>query len=144
MFTEGFEQFFKTNKNLSTPLTEWNKTYTEMCRRIAQKNIEQMGENVSRFSEQLKQLSNMRKPEDFIQWQKECLEEEMAASMEYAQEIIHTSMANMEELTKLCKSTCGTWHESTMTAAKTATKNTERTAKRTAEKVAEKTEEITK
>ncbi|RDI38964.1 phasin family protein [Aquicella lusitana] len=116
MYTEGFEQWFKVNKNLTTPLNEWNKACTEMCRRMTQQNLELIGENVSRLSERLKRISSVRKPEDFFNLQKECLNEDMAASIEYMQKYIHNSMENFEEFTKLCGSAFGSFQQAAMPA----------------------------
>ena len=102
MYTEGFEQMFKMNKNMSQPLQEWNKNCTEMCRRIAQQNLDLISDNVTRLSDQLKRFTHAKKPEDFFNLQKDCMNEDMAATMETVQKVIHTSMENMEQLTKMC------------------------------------------
>ncbi len=137
MFTEGFEQLFKTSKHLSNPLSEWNKTCTDMCRRIAQKNVELVGENVSHFSEQMKKLSTIRKPEELLIWQKEAVEEQLTTNMKYAQELIQASMANVEELVSLFQHIYGTLNESALNAAKTASKSAEKTGKKAAERADE-------
>ena len=104
MLTEGFEQWFKGNKNFISPLSEWNKVTTDMCRRAAQQNVEIMGEQISRFSDQLKRLSSVKKPEDFFTLQKECLNEDITAYLECMQKLMQITLTNMEECTKLCTS----------------------------------------
>jgi len=101
MYNEGFEQWFKLNKNFNAPINEWNKVTTDICKRIAAQNLEIIGESYSLFSERLKRLSNIKKPEDFINLQKDILNEDLTLTLEYLQKIIHLSMENMDELTKL-------------------------------------------
>jgi uncharacterized protein with HEPN domain len=104
MYTEGYDQWIKINKNMTAPVTEWNKATSELCQRMAQQNLELIGENFSRLSDQLKRFTNIRKPEDFLNLQKEVFNEDVTATIECMQKIIHTSMENMEEFTKLCGS----------------------------------------
>lgn len=115
MYTEGFEQWFKMNKNITSPFNEWNKTCTELCRRVTQQSLEIFGENVSRLSDRLKRFSNVRKPEDFFNLQKESFQEDIAATIENTQKLVHSSMENMEEFTKLWGSMCSTVHETATT-----------------------------
>lgn len=116
--TEGFDQWFKA-KNFTTPLNEWNKLTTNMCRRIAQQNLEIIGENVSRFSDQLKRFSNVKKPEDFLGLQKECFDENLKANMQIMQKFIEKTLENVEEFTEACSDAC----QETMTGT---TKTSER------------------
>lgn len=102
MYTEGFEQWFKINKNWANPISEWNKATTELCQRMAEQNLEMTGENFSRLSDQLKRFSNIRKPEDFLNLQKDCINEDMTCAIECARKLIHNSMETMEKFTKLC------------------------------------------
>lgn len=104
MYTEGLEQWLKVNKNFTNPLVEWNKVTNELCRRIAEQNLELIGENITLFSDQLKRISNAKKPEDFINIQKDILTEDMTAAVETTQKIIHIAMGSMEQCTKLCGS----------------------------------------
>lgn len=104
MYIEGFEQWFKLNRNLSTPLSDWSKTTTELFRRTAQQHLEIMEENFSRWSDQIKRLSNVKKPEDFLNLQKDCMSENMNATLENIQKLTQISMKNVEELSKLCVS----------------------------------------
>jgi len=101
MYTEGFEQWFKNAKNMSVPFNEWNKAATDILRRTTQENIDLLGDNLSLFSDQLKRMSNAKKPEDFINIQKDCINEGMSAAIESMQKIVNLSMKNMEEITKL-------------------------------------------
>ncbi len=103
MYTENYEQWFKTSKSFATPLNEWNKTTQEMCQRFTQQQMSLISNQCSRFSEQMKRLTNVKKPEDFVQLQKECLHENIAASIENMQNILLMTMENLEELSKLCQ-----------------------------------------
>jgi len=119
MYTEGFEQWFKLNKNMTNPMNEINKAATEICRRSAQHNMELIGENVTRLSDQLKRFSNVRKPEDFFNLQKECLNEDMSALMKNMQELSQNALENFEELSKILGSTAAKVTESTVEKAHT-------------------------
>lgn len=101
MYTEGFEQLFKMNKSLSAPLSEWSKIATEIYRRTVEQNLEIMSENLSRLSEQAKRLSHVKKPDELFNLQKDCLTEDVNVAIEELQQIMHRSMENMEELTRL-------------------------------------------
>lgn len=101
MYIEGYEQWFKLNKNWSSPLTEWNKATTDICKRMATQNLEFISENYTRFSERLKRLSSIKKPEDLLNLQREMLNEDMTLALENMQKLIHISMENMDELAKL-------------------------------------------
>jgi NDP-sugar pyrophosphorylase family protein len=101
MYTEGYDQWFKLNKNLTAPYNEWNKVTNDIFKRIASQNLELIGESYSRFSDRLKRLSSIKKPEDFLILQKDILNEDLSLSLEYFQKIIHLYMENMEELAKL-------------------------------------------
>jgi len=98
---EGYDQWFKLNKSWNTPFTEWNKVTMEICKRMAAHNLEMVGENYSRFSERLKRISNIKKPEDFLNLQKDIINEDLTATLEHMQKMVHLSMENMEELTRL-------------------------------------------
>jgi hypothetical protein len=101
MYIEGYEQWFKLNKQFASPFNEWNKVTTDICKRVAAQNLELIGESYSRFSERLKRLSNVKKPEEFLLLQKDMLNEDITLTLEYFQKIIHLFMENMEELAKL-------------------------------------------
>src|SRR5262245_53149470 len=101
MYTEGFEQWVKLNKSFTTPITEFNKATTEICKRMSEQNMQIIGENFTRFTNQMKRLSNIKKPEDFINFQRDCISENISASIETIQKLTHLSMENFEEITKL-------------------------------------------
>ena len=106
MNTEGFERLFKMNKNFSGPLTDVGKLATQIYTHAAQQHMEIIGENIERFTEQLKRLSSIKSPEELLNEQKNCLNEDVTATIETVQKVIHTSMESMEELTKLCGTIC--------------------------------------
>ena len=130
MFIDGFEQWSKLNKNFSLPLDEFSKETASLYRRIAQKNLEWVSENLSRTSDQLARLSNTKKPEEFLNVQKECLNENMKATIENIQKITQLIMENIQEFTKLWAS-C---REPINHAAKVMTKVAEKSVERTKEK----------
>jgi hypothetical protein len=101
MSTESIDQWFKLNKNITAPLNEWTKVTTDICQRMTQQNLTIAEENISRLSDQWKRLSNVRKIEDYLTLQKDVLNEDMSAAMKVAQDVTHTYMEAMEDLTKL-------------------------------------------
>lgn len=130
MFTDSFEQWLKLNKQFTSPFTELTKSSTEMWQRFVGENLEITGENISRLSEQFRRLSTIKRPEDFINLQKECINENMTAALENMQKLVNASIENIDQLTKCCH----TLHEPFMNAMqKTAEKS---------KKYAEKAEDI--
>ncbi|MBA3661754.1 MAG: phasin family protein [Gammaproteobacteria bacterium] len=101
MYTEGFDQLFKINKNLTTPLNDATRLAAEICRRNAQKNLELVGENVLLFTNQLKRLSEIRQPQDLLYLQKNAMTEGLAIGMDTLQKVINLSMENIASMTKL-------------------------------------------
>lgn len=101
MYLEGFEQWYKMNKNLSTPVSDLSKATTEIFKRITEQNLEIIGENYSRFSEQLRRLSTIRKPEDLLNFQRDCLNENWTAALKNSQRLMHLTLENFEELSRL-------------------------------------------
>ena len=126
MNTEGFDQFLKMGKNMTGPFGDLQKASTEIFRRIAQQNLEMMGENFSRLSDQVRRLSDVRKPEDFFNLQKQCINEDVTATIENLQKMVHTSMENIEEFTKLCGSMTQETGANTMKAAEKFEKDREK------------------
>ena len=119
MYSESLDQWFKANKNFTNPFMEWNKLATEICRHVAEQNIELLGENVSRMSEQLKRISHVKRPDDLLNLQKEIITEDVAAVIENTQKVIHLALESMEQCTKLC----GTMRDTTVSAVNLATKH---------------------
>lgn len=122
MYTEGFEQWFKMNKNLNVPMSEWNKATTDMLKHLTEQNLEIISDNFSHLSDQLKRFSNIRKPEDLLHLQKECLTEDMSLLIEDMQKIAHASLESIEELSKLLSLTT----RESMAVVKTAEKRREK------------------
>ncbi|OGT42141.1 MAG: hypothetical protein A3F42_06140 [Gammaproteobacteria bacterium RIFCSPHIGHO2_12_FULL_37_34] len=107
MFNENFEQWYK-NKNLFTPTNEWGKQVTELChicQHMAQKNLEMTNENVFRWSDQFKRLTNIKKPEELLNLQRDFINENMSACMQGMQTLMSTCAEGMDEYMKLCKPT---------------------------------------
>jgi hypothetical protein len=104
MYTEGFQQWLNMNKYLNAPLTDWNKTFTGIYQRLTQHQLDLLGENFSRMSEQLKKFSNIKKPEDYLSFQKDMINEEITASIDNMHSLLRESMLQLEELMKLFSS----------------------------------------
>lgn len=126
MYNEGFEQFAKLSKHITAPMSEWHKAATDIAQRMTQQQIEIVSENFSRLSDQMKRFSHIKRPEDVITLQKDCLNEDISAVIENSQKLVHMSMENMEELTKLC----GTVRESVLTPTFNNTDKRERERER--------------
>lgn len=105
MYNEGLDNLLKMNKTFTAPLGEWNKAINDIGKRIADQNMEIIAENFTRVSNQLKRLSNVRKPEDFFNLQKDCLSENISAGIDLTQKVIHMTMENFEEISKLSGTT---------------------------------------
>lgn len=113
MYTEGFEQWIKTaNKNFSAPLGDWHKASNEMLHHIVSENLEMISDNLLRLSDQLKRFAQIKKPEDYLNVIRECINEDINATIENSQKLLHSTMEHMEE----CAKSCGTLHESTLKA----------------------------
>lgn len=104
MYAEGFEQWFKLNKNFTTPMNDLNKATTDICRRMTQEGLEILGDNVTLASDQMKRMSNIRKPEDYLNLTRECLTEDLNAGISTLQKLMQLSMQTIEEMTRLSSS----------------------------------------
>lgn len=100
MYTEGFEQWVKLNQNLTAPLAELNKTTTQMLQKVYQQQIEMTSDNIARISNQIKRMGHVKKPEEMMTLQKECISENISSAVDNMQKLIQISMQNFEELTK--------------------------------------------
>ena len=101
MYTEGFDQWMKMNKNFSSPMSDLSKATTNICRNLTQEGMEMLTDNISLVSDQMKRISSVRKPEDYLNLSRECITEDMNAWMSNIQKIMQLSMQTMEELTRL-------------------------------------------
>ena len=100
MSNEGYDQFIKMTKNFSNPVLP--EQLIGIFTKISRENMELMEENVSRFTDQLKRLSQIKRPEELINLQKDCLSEDIKTGMENVQKIAHLSMEHIQDFTKLC------------------------------------------
>lgn len=101
MYTEGFEQWIKSTKDFGAPMGELNKATTDICKRMAEENLQLLNENFSLMSDQLKRLSSIKRPEDYLNVLRECINEDISASIENTQRLMHSTMEHMEECAKL-------------------------------------------
>lgn len=130
MYTESMEQLLKANKNLSAPLSEWNKLTADTIRRILEENIELLSEdfqilseNFSLLSHQLDRISHVKKPDEYMSVVRECVNENINKSIENSQRLLRASMDHFQEAVKAC----GTIQETTL---KTTIKDKERERER--------------
>lgn len=130
MYIEGFEQMTKINKTLTGPLSEWNHVTIEIYRRMLQQHLELMGENFSRISEQLKRFSDIKKPEDFFNLQKDCLNENINTTIESFHKLMRISMLGFEEYSKLF----GSLRDTVTNNLKDNIKNAEKASEKFSEK----------
>ena len=113
MYTEQYDQWIKAN--------EWSKPAAHLWQRLSQQQISLVGNQVARLSEQMKRFTQVKKPEDFLQLQKDCLHENVAAAIECMQSMLLFTVENMEEMTK----SYHPMHTQT-TATSNASKNSEK------------------
>jgi hypothetical protein len=104
MYTEGFEQWMKMSKNMNVPLGDFGRAMTDICRRFAQQNAEMLSDNFELWTDQLKRLSSVRRPEDFLALQKDIINEDVSASIQCMQKCIHSTVEAIEECNKLFSS----------------------------------------
>ncbi len=100
MVTEGFEQYFKLGKNFTNPWSDVSKTILDLCRRVNQGTLEIAGENLDRTADQLKRFSSVKRPDEAINLQKECLNENITAWMSDFQKLMNLSLSSFEEINK--------------------------------------------
>lgn len=125
MYTGDMENMFKEG-GFGGSLTSLGKVTTDIYRRTAHENLELISDNLSRLSDQFKKLSNIKKPEDLISLQKECLSEDITATIQTSQKLMHLFMQNMEDLTHLYSDMRDTAISATKSAARNAVKNAEK------------------
>lgn len=124
MVTEGFEQYYKLGKNFLNPWNDVGKTVLDICRRANQGTLEIAGENLNRTAEQLKRFSSAKRPEEIINLQKDCLNENITAWMGDFQKLLNLSLGSFEEINKTFSTNL---KEQQNTTGSGGTKTTERT-----------------
>lgn len=125
MYNDSFEQLFKT-KGFSTPVSEFQKSFLEILRRSTQQQLELASENIAKFSEQVKRLSRIKKPEDLVDLQKDIFNEDVSSGIETSQRLMHIFMENLEECSHLCSAA----NEAAMAQAKATGRKVEKTLER--------------
>lgn len=98
MYKEGYEHWTNLNMN---PLKEFGKISSEFCQHAAEQNAEILNECCLRLTEQSKRFGDVRKPEDFFRWQKDCINENITATTENLQKLIQLSMENLDAFNRL-------------------------------------------
>lgn len=105
MITEGFEHWMQLNKNLFKPFSEWNKFSTELCYKTMQDQLEFLNDRLSHLSDHCKQLMHVKKPEEFFNLQKDCMQEELKASMHHIEKTIKHLVEELQTFSNLCATT---------------------------------------
>ena len=82
------------------PFSDFSRNTIELCRKTCEQNLNLLSDNFARVSDQLKRLSNVHKPEEFFNLQKDILTENITAGITTMQKIFKTSMDNVEEVSK--------------------------------------------
>lgn len=100
MVTDGFEQYYKLGRTFLSPWNDVGKTVLEICRRANQGTLEIAEENLTRTADQLKRFNTVKRPEEFLNLQKECLNENITAWMGDIQKLINLSLGSFEEMNK--------------------------------------------
>lgn len=101
MYSEGFDKWTKLNKNMIGPLSEWHKSHAELYQKILEQQLELAGEGVSRLSTQIKKIGTLKKPEDVINYNKECVTENITATIDYWQKMLQTYLDGVDETSKI-------------------------------------------
>ena len=109
-------------EGLSNNLNELSKTATNVCRKLAEQQLELLSNNISLLSNHAKRLSSAKNPTDFLSIQKECLAENLETTVKNFQKVLNTSVESLEEITKACSS-------KQQTTIKTKTKKSKKRAK---------------
>lgn len=125
MYRGDMEDLFKEG-GFGGSLSSVGKATQEIYRRTAKENLEMISENLERLSDQVRRLSSVKKPEDLLTLQKECLSEDITATIQSTQRLMHLYMQNMEELTKVYSSVRDSAISATKSAAKSAVKHAEK------------------
>jgi len=102
MGTEGFEQYLKMGKLVSTPWNDIGKAFLEVCRRGTQEVMDITSDNLIRTADQIKRFGTATKrPEELFNFQKECLNENTTAFVGTLQRVGNICLSSVEELNKV-------------------------------------------
>lgn len=123
---EGLEQWVRLNRNFAGPVGEWNKTTSEILRRIYQQNLSLLGEQFELLSDQCKRLSAAKKPEELISIYKDIYTEGTTAAMKGLDKYLRLSMESVEDFSKCCSMSFREPFTSAFKSAERAVEKTER------------------
>jgi hypothetical protein len=99
-FTESSQQWFQFNKNWANSVNSFNQITTQTFRDLARQNLELIGENFNRFSDQMRRFSTIKRPEEFVDLGRECINENISASVETLQNILQMYLTNIDKLSE--------------------------------------------
>lgn len=91
-------------KTLGQPFSELNSTISDIAKRTTEQNFGIYAEAFSRYTDQLKRLSNIKRPEDYLTLMKECFNENVSAFIENSHKVTQNASQNMQELTRIMMS----------------------------------------
>ena len=100
MASENFEQYFKLGRTFLTPWNDIGKAWVDIFRKTSQDSLEIASTSLARYSEQLQRLSNVNRPEELFNIEKECFNENLNASMNNLQKFINNSLENFAMINK--------------------------------------------
>lgn len=101
MNNEHIEQWLRFNRSLTGPVQALGKASTDMLRKSAERQLEIINDSCKVVADQLRRATHLRKPEDFVTFQKECSNEYLNAFSDNVQKMAHLGLENVEEMLKL-------------------------------------------
>jgi hypothetical protein len=101
MYTEGFQQWFKMNKNFGSPLMGWNKACAGMYQSISEQQLELLSGNLTLLSDQLKRFSQIKTPEDYFNLSRDVIQEDMNTLINNLQILLQATLLQLEEFINL-------------------------------------------
>ncbi len=126
MNKEHIEQWLNFNHSITAPVQALGKASTDILRKSAERHLEIINDSCSIVADQLRRATNLRKPEDFVTFQKECTNEYLNAFSDNVQKIAHLNLENVEDLLKLYNSALAKATEKVSAAAEKATESATR------------------
>lgn len=101
MYNDTFEQWLKMGKNLNYPLGDLSKATADICRTTTQEGLDMFNDNIALITDQMKRLSNIRKPEELVNLSRDCLTEDMHAIMGNLQKFMQLSARTVDDISRL-------------------------------------------
>ena len=122
MNNEHIEQWLRFNRSISAPVQALGKASTDIMRKSAERHLEIINDSCSIVADQLRRATHLRKPEDFVTFQKECTNEYLNAFSDNVQKMAHLGLENVEDLLKLYNAALSKATEKVNKATESATR----------------------